>query len=65
MGGRSKAARWRRMWRAVRYDERCWKATRGSKPILCGYRTRAVDGMSKAYPNWPFNANGNVRGWRL
>lgn len=61
----SKARRWRLLWRAMRYDQRCYEVTRGNKRILMGYRTRAVDRMFAAYPDWPFNSNGNLRGYRL
>ena len=61
----SKGRRWRLLRRAMRYDERMYEVTRGNKPILMGFRTRAVDRMRSAYPDWPFNSNGNVRGWLL
>lgn len=61
----SKARRWRLLYRAMRYDEKCYEVTRGNKPILMGYRTRAVDRMRAAYPDWPWNSNGGLRGMRL
>jgi hypothetical protein len=65
VSGMSKARRWRLLWRAKRYSEKTWKATSGHQRIIPGYRNRAVNRMRAAYPDWPYNSNGNVRGYLL
>lgn len=62
----SKARRWRLLLRVIRYDHKMYEVTGGHKPILMKYRTRAVDRMFAAYPNWPWNSKGGLqRGFRL